>query len=238
MWTVTTFALVPGAGGAAWYWHRVVPLLEQGGHEAVAVDLPGDDPDAGLPEYAGLVVDAVAGRHDVVVVAQSMGGFTAPMVAARRPVSAIVLLNAMVPLPGETAGQWWGAVGSEEVRLAAARAGGYTEEVDLDTYFLHDVDPAVAATGEAHQRPEVDRAFETPCDISAWPEVPTRAVAGADDRFFPVALQRRVARERLGLGLDVVPGGHLAALSHPAELTAYLCKALPPSGAVRDEQPT
>jgi len=110
--------------------------------------------------------------------------------------------------------------------LTAARAAGYTEDVDLDTYFLHDVDPAVAATGEAHQRPEVDRAFETPCDIASWPDVPTRVVAGADDRFFPVALQRRVARERLGLDLETVPGGHLAALSHPAELTAYLLATL------------
>lgn len=203
-----------------------MPLLEQAGHEAVAVDLPGDDPHAGLPEYAALVLEAVAGRDDVVVVAQSMGGFTAPMVADRRPVSRLVLLNAMVPLPGETAGQWWDAVGSEEARLTAARAAGYTEDVDLDTYFLHDVDPAVAATGEAHQRPEVDRAFETPCDIVSWPDVPTRVVAGADDRFFPVALQRRVARERLGLDLETVPGGHLAALSHPAELTAYLLDTL------------
>lgn len=222
MWTVTTFALVPGAGGAAWYWHRVVPLLERAGHEAVAVDLPGDDPEAGLPEYAALVLDAVAGRDDVVVVGQSMGGFTVPMVAARRPVSGIVLLNAMVPLPGETAGQWWDAVGSEAARVAAARAGGYGEDLDPDTYFLHDVDPAVAASGEAHLRPEVARAFETPCDIDAWPSAPTRVVGGAEDRFFPPELQARVARERLGLRLDVVPGGHLAALSHPAEVTAYL----------------
>lgn len=222
MWTVTTFALVPGAGGGSWYWHRVVPLLEQAGHEAVAVDLPGEDPDAGLPEYAALVVEAVADRGDVVVVGQSMGGFTVPMVAARRPVSGIVLLNAMVPLPGETAGQWWDAVGSERARLAAARARGYTEDLDLDTYFLHDVDPIVLAGGEEHEHLEAARAFKTPCDIDAWPDVPTRVVAGADDRFFPLALQRRVCRERLGLGVDLVPGGHLAALSHPAEVTAHL----------------
>jgi pimeloyl-ACP methyl ester carboxylesterase len=222
MWTVTTFALVPGAGGAAWYWHRVVPLLEDAGHEAVAVELPADDPEAGLPEYAALVTSAVDGRDDVVVVGQSMGGFTVPMVAARRPVAGIVLLNAMVPLPGETAGAWWDAVRCEEARVAAARAGGWSEEFDLETYFLHDVDLAVAASGEEHQRPEAERAFETPCAIEAWPDVPTRVVAGADDRFFPVDLQRRVARDRLGLDLDVVPGGHLAALSHPAELAAYL----------------
>ena len=84
MWTVTTFALVPGAGCAAWYWHRVVPLLESAGHEAVAVDLPADDPEAGLPEYAALVEAALDGRDDVVLVAQPMGGFTVPIVARRR----------------------------------------------------------------------------------------------------------------------------------------------------------
>ena len=222
MGAVTTFALVPGAGGAAWYWHRVVPLIEEAGHEAVPVELPGDDPDEGLPEYAARVLSAVDGRDDVVLVGQSMGGFTVPLVAERRPVSAVVLLNAMVPLPGETAGAWWDAVGSEAARVEAARAGGYPEEVDLDTYFLHDVDPVVAASGEAHQRPEVDRAFETPCDFARWPDVPIHAVAGEGDRFFPVDLQRRVARDRLGVDLDLVPGGHLAALSHPRELTAYL----------------
>nr|WP_255523723.1 alpha/beta fold hydrolase [Terrabacter sp. MAHUQ-38] len=213
---------MPGAGGAAaWYWHRVVPLLESAGHEALAIDLPADDPGAGLPEYAALVASALEGRDDVVLVAQSMGGFTAPLVAARRPVRAIVLLNAMVPLPGETAGAWWDAVGQEDARVSAAQAGGYPAEFDLDTYFLHDLDPAAAASGAKHQRPEVDRAFETPCAFDQW-AVPVHVAAGADDRFFPLDLQCRVARERLGVDVDVVPGGHLAALSHPAELTAYL----------------
>src|SRR5271169_510818 len=84
------FVLVPGAGGTAWYWHRVVPLLQAAGHEAIAVDLPGDDPTAGLPEYAGLVERAIGSRDDVVLVAMSLGGFTAPLVAKKVPVSAIV----------------------------------------------------------------------------------------------------------------------------------------------------
>lgn len=41
--TESSFILVPGAGGMAWYWHRIVPLLEQAGCEAIAVDLPADD---------------------------------------------------------------------------------------------------------------------------------------------------------------------------------------------------
>ena len=41
---MATFVLVPGAGGVAWYWHRVVPLLEEAKHAAIAVDLPPRDP--------------------------------------------------------------------------------------------------------------------------------------------------------------------------------------------------
>jgi pimeloyl-ACP methyl ester carboxylesterase len=99
---VGTFVLVPGAGGTASYWYRVVPLLEAGGHRAIAVELPGDDESAGLPEYTSLVIAAIGGRPDVVLVAQSMGAFTAPMVCARAPVSLLVLVNAMIPRPGET----------------------------------------------------------------------------------------------------------------------------------------
>jgi hypothetical protein len=45
---------------------------------------------------------------------------------------------------------------------------------------------------------------------------------GRDDRFFPTEFQRRVARERLGISAEEMPGGHLLALSHPAELSTRL----------------
>jgi hypothetical protein len=41
----------------------------------------------------------------VILIAQSLGGFTAPLAAAP-PVSAVVLVNAMIPVPGETPGAW------------------------------------------------------------------------------------------------------------------------------------
>src|SRR6201996_594121 len=88
-----TFALIPGAGGVAWYWHRVAPLLQEAGHEAIAVDLPGDDPAAGLTEYARLTASAIKDRSNVVLVAQSLGGFTAALVAAKVPLAALIFVN-------------------------------------------------------------------------------------------------------------------------------------------------
>lgn len=219
---MSCYVLIPGAGGAAWYWHIVAPKLQDAGHEAIAVDLPGDDDQAGLPEYADLVVSAIGDRDDVVLVAQSLGGFTAPLAAAKVPVRALVLVNAMIPLPGETPGAWWENTGSLPARVAAAQQGGYGTDFDEAVYFLHDVPPEVAAAGASRQRPEAAVVFGSVCDFSGWPSVPIRVVAGADDRFFPVEFQRTVARDRLGLEADVLPGGHLIALSQPARLADYL----------------
>jgi len=188
----------------------------------VAVDLPGADERMGLPEYTDQVVAVIDGQDDVVVVAQSMGAFTAAMACARVPVDLLVLVNAMIPLPGETPGQWWDNTGWQEARLAAAEAGGYGAEFDLATYFLHDVPPEVAATGADHERPEADVAFGQPCDIVAWPAVTTHVIAATGDRFFPVTFQRRLAKERLGVRADEIPGGHLVALSRPVQLSNLL----------------
>ncbi|WP_225321125.1 alpha/beta hydrolase [Streptomyces luteolifulvus] len=165
---MSAFVLIPGAGGAAWYWHRVVPELRARGHDAVAVDLPGADQSSGLPEYTDAVVAAIGDRDDVVLVAQSLGAFTAPMVCARVPVGLLVLVNAMVPLPGETPGQWWDNTGWEAARVAAAEKGGYPVEFDLATYFLHDVPAEVAAAGAGQERPEAEVVFGQPCAIDRW----------------------------------------------------------------------
>ena len=137
----------------------------------------------------------------------------------------LVFVNAMIPSPGETPGAWWGNTGWPEARVAAAEEGGYGTDMDPAVYFLHDVPSEVVATGEDQQFPEADVVFGSVCDFAAWPPVPIRAVAGADDRLFPVGFQRALARGRLGVDADVLPGGHLIALSQPAALTDYLTGA-------------
>ncbi|MDN5760450.1 MAG: alpha/beta hydrolase, partial [Tomitella sp.] len=103
-----TFALIPGAGGSAWYWHLVERELRHHDHETVAVALPAADHAAGLPDYAAAVVRAVgeSNPRPLVLVAQSLGGFTAPLVYEQIAVSLLVLINAMIPKPGETPGSW------------------------------------------------------------------------------------------------------------------------------------
>jgi alpha-beta hydrolase superfamily lysophospholipase len=212
---MSTFLLIPGAGGVSWYWQPVAQRLADAGHAAIPLDLPGDDPQAGLATYADLAVATAQDRDDLVVVAQSMGAFTAVPACSRLAARRLVLLNAMIPVPGETAGEWWENTGWQPARLAAARAGGYPEAFDVQTYFLHDLPPEIIAESAGHQRDEADIAFAEPCPFTQWPAVPTTVLAGRADRFFPFAFQCRVARERLGLEAQPVPGGHLSALSEP-----------------------
>jgi pimeloyl-ACP methyl ester carboxylesterase len=216
------FILVPGAGGMAWYWHRVVPLIRAAGHEAIAIDLPGEDRRAGLVVYADIVIREISERSDVVLVAQSLGGFTAPLVCAHASVRMLVLVNAMIPKPGETAGAWWDATGAVAVRKKAAARRGYATDFDVATYFLHDVPEDVLRAGPERPREEADTVFGEPCRFEHWPDIPIHVLAARDDRFFPIEFQRRVARERLGKEVEEIPGGHLVALSNPEGLTERL----------------
>jgi Lysophospholipase len=218
-----TFVLIPGAGGAAWYWHLVERELAARGHDVVPVELPAGKADD-LAEYADAVVDATSDRDAVTLVAQSMGGFTAALAAERLPVAGIVFLNAMIPVPGETPGGWWDAVGHGTAMRASDLAAGRDPNApfDLETYFLHDLPDDLKAQITQHGGQDTAASFASTCDFAGWPDVPIHVVAGRDDRFFPIGFQRRVARERLGLDVDEVPGGHLAALSHPAEVAQTL----------------
>lgn len=210
------FILVPGAGGLATpYWQSVSAQLENAGHCALPVDLPGADPAAGLPDYAALIIDAIESCVEPAVVAQSMGAFSAVIACDRHPVRGLILVNAMVPAPGETPGEWWAATGAIDARIAAAETGGYDTQFDLETYFLHDLPPEEAAAVLANPGDEADIAFGQHCDVQRWPDVATSAVIGRDDRLFPVEFQRRLLHERVGIDAVVVPGGHLLALANP-----------------------
>jgi pimeloyl-ACP methyl ester carboxylesterase len=225
-----TFVLIPGAGGSAWYWHRVVPLLVAAGTEAVAVDLPAADDSADLTTYADVIVSAVADiEGPLVLVGQSMGAFTAPMVAERVPAAMLALVNPMVPSASESPGQWWDATGQGQAMAEHFRRIGLGDK-DFDPIedFFHDVPEQVRDEAFSQGEPrQSDTPFGQTWPLSGWPNVPTHVVAGSDDRFFPLEFQRRLVRDRLGLDVDVLPGGHLMALSRPRELADQLLSYLP-----------
>jgi pimeloyl-ACP methyl ester carboxylesterase len=211
---MTTYVLIHGAGDVGWYWHLVDAELRERGHDVVAPDLPCDDDSAGLPEYADAVVQAIGDRTDLVVVAQSLGGFTAPLACDRVAAKLLVLVAPMIPAPGEAPADYWVNTSyDEEVRES------YDDPIEL---FYQDVPPELAAEALKRGRGQSEARMGEPSPLKAWPDVPTRVLLCREDRLFPAGFLRRVARERLGITPDEIEGGHTPALSRPKELAELL----------------
>lgn len=142
--------LIPGAGGDAWYWHRLVAELAERGRRAIAVELPADDPTAGLDRYEDIANAAAQALSDVVVVGQTMGGFTAPLLCDRLPVRQLILINAMIPLPHETVGEWWANTGHR-----------MPDDFDPAVHFFHDVPDEISRVGIVAGKEQSDRPSPT-----------------------------------------------------------------------------
>lgn len=221
---MSTFVLIHGGGDVGWYWHLVEAELRARGHDVVAPDLPADNDSLELDDYADAVVAAVADRRDLVVVAHSFGGFTAPLVAVRLPVDALIFLTAMVPSPGEAPSEWWERTGYREaVQKQAARDGGATGNSDPYIGFYHDVPRELATLAMSKERAHPSAAcMAAPWPLQALPDVPTHFVLCSEDRFFPPDFVRRVVADRLGVVPDEIAAGHCVALSRPRELADLL----------------
>ncbi len=227
------FVLVHGAWHAGGCWRPLVEELEARGERVVTVDLPSEDPEAGLEDYAQAVVDAAAVFDEpVVVVGHSLGGLTIPLVPARRPVAGLVFVAAILPVPGEIAGAAAGSDAFSEgfddlaVQQKAEDNGASSWPRDAAiAAFYHDVpEPLVTeAVGLLRRQEWLPVQQEWP--LEAYPDVPMRYVACADDRILDPGWQVRTARERLGVDAAVLDSSHSPMLSHPAELADLLVGA-------------
>jgi Alpha/beta hydrolase family len=212
---VTTFALIHGAGDGGWYWHLVEAALRERGHDTVAPDLPADDESATLDTYASAVIDAIADLSEPVVVAQSFGAFTAPLVCDRLDTELLALVAPMIPSAGEPPDAWWANTGYTPTDEGRA-------DDPIATYY-HDVPPELASEAIRRERSHPSqRAGREPWPLAAWPDVPTRVLLCRDDRLFDPTFIRRISQERLGITPEEIDAGHCVALGHPRDLADRL----------------
>ena len=222
---MSTFVLIHGAGDG-----RLV-LAPRGGracaHAGTTSWLPTCRPmttRASLSDYADAVVAAVGDRKDLVVVGQSFGGFTAPLVADRLHTDVLVLVAGMVPSPGETPGDWWENTGYRKaVAEQAARDGGKTGNDDPYVSYFHDVPRELAAEALRRERAHPSEAsMASPWPLRGLAEGADKVRAGTEDRFFPPDFFRRLVADRLEITPDEIRSGHCVALSRPHELAGLL----------------
>jgi hypothetical protein len=228
---VSTFALVHGAWHGGWCWERLTPELERLGHRAVTVDLPCEDPDASFDDYAAVVVGALDGIDgDVVVVGHSLAGQTIPLVAARRPVTRLVFLCALIARPGASLVDQLRTdpdmfVPGYEAGLAPADERPLRRWADFaiarETMYA-DCDEADARAAFDRLRPQASTPYFAPCSLTAFPDVPATYVVAAEDRIVSPAWSRRAAAAWLGVEAIELPGSHSPYLARPAVLAELL----------------
>jgi hypothetical protein len=217
--------LIPGAGIDPRVYGATIEAFSDLGQRALAPPLPLHNEDARPSDHADAIVRALPDDAELVIVAQSLGAFTGPLVAARVPLAQLILLAPMIPKPQETAGEWWDntrhgeAIAEILERYGPMSAWGRDAIAEV---FLHDVDPAVARANERFQGAPGRGMFAEPWPLAKWPDAPTRVLVPSGDRLFPLDFQRRIASERLALEIDEIPGGHLPMLARPRELAQRL----------------
>jgi pimeloyl-ACP methyl ester carboxylesterase len=105
---MSTFVSVHGGWNGGWCWEKVVPLLEEAGHEVEAPDLPGlgEDrtplPKVSLQGYADRICQVLEAQPEpVVLVGHSSGGIVISQAAEQRldKVKLLVYLAAILLQP-------------------------------------------------------------------------------------------------------------------------------------------
>jgi pimeloyl-ACP methyl ester carboxylesterase len=225
---VAIFGLVHGAWHGAWCWNLVASALRERGHEAVAVDLPAEDPTAGADAYADVVERALSAYDEVVLVGHSLAGLTIPVVAQRRPVRRMIFVAPLLPQPGASFDEIRAA--EPDILMPGLGAGqtGYPDgssqwqpQAAIAAMFP-DAPPMLAEWAAGRLRRQQWRVSREVTPLRSWPSGEVRMIACGNDAVVNPDWIRRNAKVRFGAEASVIPGDHSPFLTRPAELADLL----------------
>jgi pimeloyl-ACP methyl ester carboxylesterase len=225
---VSIFALVHGGWHGPWCWERVIGPLEAHGHRVVTPDLPSEDPTLGLEAYADSIETALGDSEDVVLVPHSLGSLVGPVVARRRPLTALVYLCGLIPEPGKSFGEQLGAETQPVLLFEGGRevddegCSHWPDREAARRFMYPDLDPDDADWAFDRLRPQGQKSQGEPSPDS--PDLRVESIVGTSDRVVSPEWSRRVARDRLGVEPIEIPTGHFPMITHPELLADELAK--------------
>jgi pimeloyl-ACP methyl ester carboxylesterase len=227
------FVLIHGGGLDTWVWERMIPLLD---YPALAVRraAPGNNLNRlTITDSAKYIQSQIesTGFQRVILVAHSIGGVLAPVVATLLPqrVAHIVFIGANIPPEGESAisifspSQRFGI--AMWLRLMAWKISFMNKAVeeDMRKTLCNDMDEEtvqqVLAGGKHSEPPAI---FYEPVSRLQMPSVPCTYIKLLQDQgLLPPSKQEEMAAN-IGAQVLTLNTGHTAMLSRPHELAKLL----------------
>jgi pimeloyl-ACP methyl ester carboxylesterase len=238
-----TFILIHGAWQGAWAWETIVPRLRAAGHDAVAVDLPGNGFDLTPPHEVTLdlyaahvsrIVDAV--RGPVVLVGHSMGGTVASQTSESRPhrIALAIYLCAFLLPHNMSVLEFYGKYLQPEMRGAFSRvtfdAERLRSSIDVASameVFYHQSEPSVAEAAARRLTPQPEGVRRSRLHLSEdrFGSVPRVYIEALQDRSVHLPLQRKMQELTPCLVTYALESDHAPQLSQPDALTELLLQA-------------
>ncbi len=234
---MSTFVLVHGGWNGGWCWEKVVPLLEEAGHEAEAPDLPGsgDDPtpipEVSLQGYADWISGVLDAQSEpVVLVGHSSGGVVISQAAEQRPdkVKLLVYLAAFLLRDGETlfsvAENETGSLILPNLVMSEDGASATIREDVIKEALFHDCSDEDAERAKSRFAPQALAPFVTPLALTEenFGRVPRVYIETLQDRAVSPSFQKEMY-ERLPCQKVVsMDTSHSPFFSAPEDLAGHL----------------
>lgn len=220
-----TFIFVHGGFGSPAELAPTMPHLEAKGHSVINVDLPSENPEATLNDYADAVIRAMAGTTGRrILVAHSAGGATIPLVASRIPVDRMVFAAAIVPEPGRSIADALGPSTTEAIMDVSLDNGDGTRSFDFDllaTLVPPEQREAYVAFLRATQRRQGMAAIYQPWPGAGLPDVPCAYILCTEDQIIPPERQREFSAT-LGVTPIEIASEHSVFAMKPETVAAIL----------------
>ena len=178
---------------------------------------------------------AISTPADTTLVAHSASGLVAPIVAGRRQVSELVLVAALMQVPGyswvaqreaQKSAQHTEFFLMHEPRILVDAQGNWTWRTeDGAKVFYNDCELADAACAAQRLRTQVMTVFTETAPLDPPAAVPTRYVVCSQDRAVSRDWAIRTAREQFDATIEEFDSSHSPFWSRPADLAELLTES-------------
>ena len=232
---MSKFLLVHGASHGAWCFEKLIKELQNKGHVAEAIDLPGHGnnkiplEDVTLEKYSSEILTSL--DSPTIVLGHSMGGYPISLAAQTDPtyIKHLIYLTAFVPEDGKTLAELRKKVDryplTSVIRKTEDGLGFYIPKKYQKDIFYNDCSKQDIKLASEKLCIQGIKPQNTPIKLGVnFKKVSKSYVSCLDDQTIPIELQEKLSESIPEENKYEIKSGHSPFFSRPADLADILEK--------------